>query len=131
MTRKGGRRCVEALAPATVRALEGYIADRRTGPVFLNRGGGRLTEPTVWRLIRRLARTAGIPAADRLSPHSLRHSAITAALNAGVLFRDVQDFAGHADPGTTRRYDRSRHSSTACHGRARQPVGLQRGRPGG
>jgi site-specific recombinase XerD len=96
--------------------------------VFLNRDGGRLTEPIVWRLIRRLARTAGIPAADRLSPHSLRHSAITAALNAGVPFRDVQDFAGHADPRTTRRYDRSRHSSTACHLRARQPVGLQRGR---
>jgi hypothetical protein len=64
----------------------------------------------VWRLIRRLARTAGIPAADQLSPHSLRHSAITAALNAGVPFRDVQDFAGHADPRTTRRYDRSRHN---------------------
>jgi len=24
--------------------------------------------------------------------------------------RDVQDFAGHADPRTTRRYDRSRHN---------------------
>lgn len=85
---------------------------RRSGPVFLNRDGGRLSEPTVWRFIRRLARTAGIPAADRLSPHSLRHSTITAALNAGVPFRDVpfrdvQDFTGHADPRTTRRYDRS------------------------
>ena len=33
-----------------------------------------------WRLVRRLARRAGLPAANRLSPHSLRHSAITAAL---------------------------------------------------
>lgn len=40
---------------------------------------------------------------------SVRRS-ITAALNAGVPFRDVQDFAGHADPRTTRRYDRSRHN---------------------
>ncbi len=40
----------------------------------------------------------GIPAANQLSRPSLRHSAITAALNAGVPFRDVQDFAGHADP---------------------------------
>ena len=90
--------------------METYLADRTTGPVFLNRDGGRLAEPTVWRLIRRLARTAGIPAANQLSPHSLRHSAITAALNAGIPFRDVQDFAGHADPRTTRRYDRSRHN---------------------
>ena len=35
-------------------------------------------------------------------PDSLRHSAITAALKAGVPFRDVQDFAGHAAPRTTR-----------------------------
>ena len=61
---------------ATVRALQTYLAGRTTGPVFLNRDGGRLGEPTVWRLIRRLARTAGIPAANQLSPHSLRHSAI-------------------------------------------------------
>jgi integrase len=37
-------------------------------------------------------------------------TAITAALNAGIPFRDVQDFTGHADPRTTRRYDRSRHN---------------------
>ena len=110
LTRKGGKRSTEALAPATARALEAYLADRAAGPIFLTRAGGRLTEPSAWRLVRRLARRAGIPAADRLSPHSLRHSAITAALNAGMPFRDVQDFAGHADPRTTRRYDRSRNS---------------------
>ncbi len=40
-----------------------------------------MTEPSAWRLVRRLARPAGLPAADRISPHSLRHTAITAALN--------------------------------------------------
>jgi len=60
--------------------------------------------------VQRLARKAGLPAGDRLSLHSLRHSAITAVLNAGVPFRDVQDFAGYADPRTTRRYDRFRNS---------------------
>lgn len=29
--------------------------------------------------------------------------------STGVALRDVQDFAGHADPRTTRRYDRARH----------------------
>jgi integrase/recombinase XerD len=109
LTRKGDKRSTEALAPATSRALEAYIGER-TGPIFLDRTGKRMTEPSAWRLVRRLARQAGLPAADRISPHSLRHSAITAALNAGVPFRDVQDFAGHADPRTTRRYDRSRNS---------------------
>ena len=78
LTRKGDKRSTEALAPATARALEAYIGDR-TGPIFLNRVGQRMTEPTAWRLVRRLARRAGLPAADRLSPHSLRHNTITAA----------------------------------------------------
>jgi site-specific recombinase XerD len=46
----------------------------------------------------------------RISPHSLRHSFITAALDAGVTLRDVQEAASHADPRTTMRYDRARHS---------------------
>jgi hypothetical protein len=35
---------------------------------------------------------------------------ITAALDAGVLLRDVQEAASHADPRTTMRYDRARTS---------------------
>lgn len=69
-----------------------------------------MDEPAAWRLVLRLARRAGLPAAERLNPHSLRHSFVTAALDAGVSLRDVQDAAGHADPRTTRRYDRARHN---------------------
>ena len=39
-------------------------------------------------------------------PHQ-RHAFVTLSLDAGVLLRDVQDAAGHADPRTTRRYDRA------------------------
>ena len=60
--------------------------------------------------MRRLARTGGIEAWQELSPHSLRHSAITFALDAGATLRDVQDYAGHKDPRTTRRYDHARDS---------------------
>ena len=58
--------------------------------------------------MKRLARQAGIT--KRISPHSLRHSFITAALDAGVPLRDVQEAASHADPRTTMRYDRGRGS---------------------
>ncbi|MBS4010522.1 MAG: tyrosine-type recombinase/integrase, partial [Roseovarius sp.] len=58
------------------------------------------------RIVRRLAERAGID--KPISPHSLRHAAITAALDAGCSLRDVQDFARHADPRQTRRYDRAR-----------------------
>jgi integrase/recombinase XerD len=60
------------------------------------------------RTVKRLARRAGIR--KRISPHSLRHSFITAALDAGVPLRDVQEAASHADPRTTMRYDRGRQS---------------------
>jgi hypothetical protein len=35
---------------------------------------------------------------------------VTLALDSGMPLRDVQDSARHADPRTTRRYDRDRHS---------------------
>ena len=41
---------------------------------------------------------------------TLRHAFITAALDAGVPLRDVQEAASHADPRTTMRYDRARGS---------------------
>ena len=57
---------------------------------------------------RRLAKRAGIN--RRISPHSLRHSFITAALDAGVPLRGVQIAARRADPRTATRYDRAREN---------------------
>lgn len=79
-----------------------------TGPLVATSTGRRLDQAALWHLVRRLARAAGIPQWATLSPHSLRHTAITLALDAGASLRDVQDYAGHRDPRTTRRYDRSR-----------------------
>jgi integrase/recombinase XerD len=111
VTRKGGRRATVALAPVTARALDDYLAARTTGPLFATATARRLDEPAAFRMVRRLARSAGVDGADQLSPHSFRHAFVTAALDAGVSLRDVQDAAaGHADPRTTRRYDRARHS---------------------
>jgi site-specific recombinase XerD len=114
VTRKGGRRATVVLPPATAAAVDAYLADRVSGggpadgPLLATASGGRLDQAALWKLVRRLARTAGIPSWERLSPHSLRHTAITLALDAGAHLRDVQDFAGHRDPRTTRRYDRAR-----------------------
>ena len=53
---------------------------------------------------------AGPESAKAVTPHTLRHAFITAALDAGVPLRDVQEAASHADPRTTMRYDRARGS---------------------
>ncbi|WP_232021781.1 MULTISPECIES: tyrosine-type recombinase/integrase [Pseudonocardia] len=110
LRRKGGHTATAPLAPPVVHALTVYLAGRTSGPLFSTRTGRRVDEPAAWRLIRRLARRAGLPQADRINPHSLRHTFVTAALDAGVSLRDVQDGAGHRDPRTTRRYDSSRHN---------------------
>ncbi len=121
VVRKGARKAKIPLTPATVAALEAYLAARAertgagewrqlSGPLLATAAGGRLRQGHLWELVRRLARAAGIGAWEQLSPHSLRHSAITFALDAGASLRDVQDYAGHKDPRTTRRYDHSRDS---------------------
>jgi integrase/recombinase XerD len=77
-------------------------------PLFVDAEGRQLDRFDAGRIVRRLARAAGVR--KTVSPHSLRHSFVTLALDAGVPLRDVQDSAGHADPKTARRYDRGRHS---------------------
>jgi integrase/recombinase XerD len=58
--------------------------------------------------VKRLARPAGVT--KRISSHSLRHSFVTAALDAGVPLRDAQEAASHCDLCTTMRYDPGRGS---------------------
>jgi integrase len=108
IVRKGGMQATIPLAPRTARALDLYIGERVTGPIFLGAAGGRMNRYAADRTVKRLARRAGIT--KRISPHNLRHSFITAALVAGVQLRDVQQAASHADPRTTMRYDRARQS---------------------
>ena len=108
IVRKGGKGAIVPLAPGTARAIRLYIGERASGPIFLGSYGQRMDRHAADRAVKRIARRAGIT--KKISPHSLRHSFITAALDAGVALRDVQDAASHSDPRTTMRYDRARHS---------------------
>ncbi len=106
--RKGGKTVLIPLAPRTARTVDLAIGERATGPILLNRNGQRLDRHAAAWIVRRVARAAGIT--KRIGPHTLRHAFITAALDAGVPLRDVQETASHADPRTTMRYDRARVS---------------------
>ena len=108
VTRKGGKVVTIPLAPRTARAIDLAIAERADGPVFVAPDGRRLDRHGAGRIVRKTARRAGI--AKTVTPHTLRHAFITAALDAGVPLRDVQEAASHADPRTTMRYDRARGS---------------------
>jgi integrase/recombinase XerD len=106
--RKGGKIVTIPLAPRTARAIDLAIGERADGPIFLRADGARMDRHAAGRIVRRVARRAGLD--KKISPHTLRHAFITAALDAGVPLRDVQEAASHADPRTTMRYDRARVS---------------------
>jgi integrase len=106
--RKGAKTVLIPLAPRTARAVDLAVGERSEGPIFLGPDGGRLDRHATARIVRRVARRAEI--SKRVGPHTLRHAFITAALDAGVPLRDVQEAASHADPRTTMRYDRARVS---------------------
>jgi integrase len=119
ITVKGGRTRRVPLPPVVADAVDLMLAERGSpdeGPLFVTPTGRPIYHMYVYRLVRRLARAADLPAADRLTPHGLRHTAITQYLqqtNGNV--RGAQLFAGHARPETTMRYDRAR-SGLSDHG---------------
>lgn len=57
------------------------------------------TEPTRWQS--RFTKRHNLP---RVSPHDLRHTAATLALEAGANLKEVQNLLGHSDPGTTMKF---------------------------
>jgi integrase len=106
--RKGGKTVTMPLAPRTARAIDLVVGERFEGTILDGNDGGRLDRHAAARIVRRIAKAAGIN--KHIGPHTLRHGFITAALDAGVPLRDVQEAASHADPRTTMRYDRARVS---------------------
>ena len=92
-----------------VRFIDAYLYGRASGPIFTSRASDdRWGYQLAYEQLGRLCRDAGLPAG--VTPHSLRHSYATESLRLGAALQDVQDALGHADPRTTRRYDRSRHN---------------------
>jgi integrase/recombinase XerD len=89
----------------------GIAGEAKDSPLFrASNGRSRLLTATPLgterpcELVKRRLKHAGLP--SRLSPHSFRVTAITSLLEQGVPMGDVQYLAGHAEPRTTRHYDR-------------------------
>lgn len=105
--RKGGKVVEVPLSPATVLVLDNYLGARRAGPLLVDPSSGRrLTRFQARRIVIRLAGAAGLPRG--VTAHTLRHAYVTRGGDLGVPLEAIQDGAGHADPRTTRHYDRGR-----------------------
>jgi integrase/recombinase XerC len=102
---KGDKERVVPVGEAALEALGAYLAARpgpRTGPVFRNWRGGRLTPRSVHRIVKRRAREAGL--GRRVTPHTLRHTFATHMLGEGADLRLIQELLGHSRLSTTQRY---------------------------
>ena len=107
---KGSKERIVPMGQAAVRALRNYlergrpslVKERPETHLFVNFRGGRLTRQGLYKIVRRHATTAGL--ADRMSPHTLRHTFATHLLAGGCDLRSVQEMLGHADVSTTQLY---------------------------
>jgi integrase/recombinase XerC len=108
------------LSSATTIALSQWLAVkddyRSSDPLFssLDRRskGHRLDGSTIYRMVREFSEAAGI---DKIvSPHRIRHSAITAYLDASDgNIRAAQGLSRHTNLNTLNRYDDNRHKYQA------------------
>ncbi len=127
---KGNKERVIPLYPGAVNAVRAYLehgrnaflgANRDERTLFLNPRGEQLTRQGLWLIIKGYARELGL--AERVTPHTLRHSFATHMLNGGAGLREVQKLLGHANISTTQVYthitrDRMREVYDEAHPRA-------------
>jgi integrase/recombinase XerD len=75
---------------------------RPSSRLFLNRRGTGLTRQGLYMIVQGHARQAGL--AQKMSPHTLRHTFATHLLAGGCDLRSLQEMLGHADLATTQVY---------------------------
>ena len=112
---KGEKTRSVKLSKATWQALIAQRGEAKPAdPVFKSRQGGNLDESQAWRIVRQAAQRAGI--AGSVSPHWLRHSHATHALDRGATVTLVRDTLGHSSLAVTSMYTHARPTeSSALH----------------
>lgn len=119
---KGGAENAVSINPQTAQRIIDYLEaaghrDDRDGPLFRPvRGNQMVNDPErhlhpdqIDKLLRRYVKTA-LELEHGFSAHSMRATFITTALDNGAPLEDVQRDVGHADPSTTKLYDRRGHN---------------------
>lgn len=122
---KGGRERAIPLPTDVKKAIDAYLALDRERRRTLKTDGGEiwtfqpitnyrtlvfdkpLSTTMVWYITRKWGEFTGI---GKVSPHDLRRTAITRALDKGLSYRQVQMMSGHKDPKTVMRYDHGREN---------------------
>ncbi|MCI6532173.1 MAG: tyrosine-type recombinase/integrase [Bifidobacterium animalis] len=83
-------------------ALDAHVGRRRHGPIFRGPSGQRMTAHRARSIVRRIGERIGL---DGITPHSLRRTFCTLALDAGVPGCDVMAAGGWSNPAMLGYYD--------------------------
>ncbi len=108
---KGNKERIVPLGSHAIAAVRRYLdmltqdvkfAARDSGPLFVNKHGGRLSSRSVRRKLDKYLKQVGLD--PSISPHTLRHSFATHLLDNGADLRSVQELLGHQSLSTTQVY---------------------------
>lgn len=110
------------IEPELWEALDDYLTTRGTkdkeAPLFAavasnaKPGGGRLTEPSISRIMKGVLKKAGYDS-RRITPHSLRHTSVTLDRKAGASLEEASKHARHSSITITQRYDHALEKAEA------------------
>ena len=107
---KGSKERIVPIGKQAIEWTQRYLREARgsfaradnVGEVFLSTRSRALSRKTIWVLIKKYARRAGIT--KNITPHTLRHSFASHLLDNGGDLRVIQEMLGHADISTTQIY---------------------------
>ena len=111
---KGKKERLVPIGSHAIKAINEYVDSKskskendkkqvsRSGPLFLNKLGGRLTARSVGRSLDKYLKMSGVDLIT--SPHTFRHSFATHLLDKGADLRAVQELLGHSNLSTTQVY---------------------------
>jgi integrase/recombinase XerD len=105
---KGGKERTVPIGKEAILAIDHYLVFRdgsnteHQQALFVGLGNRRVNRISVWKLVKRYARQAGIT--KIIFPHTFRHSFATHLLDNGADVRVIQELLGHASISSTDRY---------------------------
>ena len=127
VTGKGGAQRMVPVSSRARHALARWLAVRSPTSKLLfpsTAAQGHLTRVRLFQLLRGLAVRAGI-AAEKVSPHVLRHAFATHLLEGGADLRVLQMLLGHADIATTQIYTHVDSARLVALVNARHPLAVR------
>lgn len=107
---KGKRERIIPLGKTALKVTKTYLQEFRprlaksagADFLFLSRTGRGMSRVDIWRMVKKYARLAGMPA--NMTVHTLRHCFASHLLSGGADLRSLQEMLGHVDIATTQIY---------------------------